>query len=215
MALRIAEFPVGRRADLWAGVGLAASYVGGCDAGELEMLVTPSATHRAHLAHLAQGAAFAAAAHVRSGLPLPPHCEAGVKVLAGVSVRAAAGWTDTALAALGSDKPTLVGARLGDIDRAAATARAAADEFVPGPDAPPPAATDVAAYQAWRAGIRRQWFAHTTRSTLWRPPVPSGGADGSVWWVRLVGAWSRGVRRARWARWAQFLRRAGWAPEAR
>ena len=144
VALRVAEFPAGRRADLWAGVGLAATYAGGCDPGDLAVLAVASGSHRAHLA---QGSAFAAAAHVRSGLPLPAHCESGALAFTGAPATTAAGWTGGALATLGTG---------GGVAAIFGEAAGPADES---------AATDIAAYQAWRAGIRRRWFDHMTRLT--------------------------------------------------
>lgn len=151
VALRIAEFPTGRRADLWAGVGLAATYAGGCDADELAALAVAAGSHRAHLA---QGSAFAAAAHARSGLPLPAHCERGTLALAGAPAGTAAAWTDSALATLGTG---------GGVAAIFGEATAGAGQSAP---------TDIAAYQAWRAGIRRRWFDHTTRLTPAAAPAP-------------------------------------------
>lgn len=133
VALRVAEFPPGRRADLWAGVGLAATYIGGCDEDELAALAAASGTFRAHLA---QGSAFAAAAHVRSGLTLPKHCEIGAPALTGASAGTVAGWADGQRSALGD-------------------------------------ATDIAAYQAWRAAVRRRWAEHAGRVT----PAADASAD--------------------------------------
>lgn len=59
IAKAIAAFDVDRHADLWSGVGLAACYAGGGGITALDALVSQA---RGHLDHLAQGAAFAAAA---------------------------------------------------------------------------------------------------------------------------------------------------------
>ncbi|WP_134662212.1 MULTISPECIES: DUF1702 family protein [unclassified Amycolatopsis] len=96
VALRIAEFPVERQADLWSGVGLAATYAGGADAGELARLADLSGPLRAHLA---QGCAFACAARRVSGI-VPAHTDKAAEVLAGTSTGAAADWTDQALGRL-------------------------------------------------------------------------------------------------------------------
>lgn len=68
-AARVADlfdtFPEGRRDDLWAGVGLAATYAGGAAEDELALLSRRADKHRRWLA---QGAAFAAAARVEAGL---------------------------------------------------------------------------------------------------------------------------------------------------
>jgi hypothetical protein len=95
-----ARFPEGRRADLYAGAGLAAAYAGGADEAELTWFAEASGAYRDHLA---QGAAFAAAARLRADLVVP-HNELAVRVLCGMSVAEAsavcdesrAGLTDTA-----------------------------------------------------------------------------------------------------------------------
>ncbi|MEJ2885790.1 DUF1702 family protein [Actinomycetospora aeridis] len=72
-------YPEHRRADLWGGIGLAATYAGGATTEELEHLVTRSGPYRADLA---QGSAFAAEARLRAGLEVP-HVGAATAVLAG------------------------------------------------------------------------------------------------------------------------------------
>ncbi|WP_406631186.1 DUF1702 family protein [Amycolatopsis sp. WGS_07] len=103
VALRIAEFPAERHADLWSGIGLAATYAGGADAGELARLADLSGPFRAHLA---QGCAFACAARRVSGI-VPAHTDKAAEVLAGAGTDVAAEWTDRALAALGAHPSTL------------------------------------------------------------------------------------------------------------
>ncbi|WP_409465055.1 DUF1702 family protein [Amycolatopsis sp. GA6-003] len=103
VALRIAEFPVGRQADLWSGIGLAATYAGGADAAELARLTDLSGPFRAHLA---QGCAFACAARRVSGI-VPAHTDKAAEVLAGVSTDAAADWTDRALGRCAPSPSTL------------------------------------------------------------------------------------------------------------
>ncbi|MEV8633991.1 DUF1702 family protein [Streptosporangium sp. NPDC051023] len=97
--LRVAEFPAGRRADLWSGVGLAAAYVGGADARELERLNT-AAAEDGFRAHLVQGAAFAGAVRLISGT-VPEHTATAVSALCEVDVEEAGHWTETAFVALG------------------------------------------------------------------------------------------------------------------
>ncbi|MFE0023250.1 DUF1702 family protein [Amycolatopsis sp. NPDC059021] len=97
VALRIAEFPERRRADLWSGIGLAATYAGGADAGELARLADLSGPFRAHLA---QGCAFACAARRVSGI-VPAHTDKAADVLARTDTATAADWTDRALTTLG------------------------------------------------------------------------------------------------------------------
>ncbi|MFE3450361.1 DUF1702 family protein [Nonomuraea sp. NPDC059194] len=101
---RIAEviggFPPGRRADLWAGIGLAAGYTGAQPADVLERLLQVADGYHDHLA---QGAAFAAKAHHLSG-GVTSDVATAVKLLTGAEADAAAAWTDTALAAAKTDE---------------------------------------------------------------------------------------------------------------
>lgn len=64
----IDRFPESRLPDLYGGVGLAATYAGGSDEGELRRLAVRAGAHRPALA---QGSAFAAEARVRAGLVVP------------------------------------------------------------------------------------------------------------------------------------------------
>jgi hypothetical protein len=75
-----------RRADLYAGAGLAATYAGGADAGELTELGDRAGKYRRHLA---QGSAFAAAARVEAGL-VTPHTALATQVFCGLTPDAAA-----------------------------------------------------------------------------------------------------------------------------
>lgn len=82
VAAAVAAFPEARRADLWSGVGLAATFAGGCSAEEL--------THLAGLAggyadEVALGAVFAGTARTAAGY-VPEHSALGVEVLTGGSV---------------------------------------------------------------------------------------------------------------------------------
>jgi hypothetical protein len=65
---RIQRFTPDRHAEIWAGIGLAASYAGGRDDDALAYLRELSSEHRGSLA---QGAAFAAKARQRAGTPAP------------------------------------------------------------------------------------------------------------------------------------------------
>jgi hypothetical protein len=96
-------FPGVRRPDLWAGVALAAAYTGAQPPEVLAVLAERAAAHRAHLA---QGAAFAAKAHVLAG-EVPRASAAAVRALTGVAPGIAARWTDEALAVSigGPDSP--------------------------------------------------------------------------------------------------------------
>lgn len=74
-----------RRSDLWSGVGLAATFAGGCDhAG----LTTVRAAAGASAPDLAQGAVFAAKARDYSG-HLPTHTRESLAALTDLSVEAA------------------------------------------------------------------------------------------------------------------------------
>ena len=87
-----ARFPEERRADLWAGAGLAAAYAGGASAEELRQLWDAAGDYRPELM---QGAAFAAAARVRADLT-QPHTELATEIFCGLSAVAAAKVTDEA-----------------------------------------------------------------------------------------------------------------------
>ncbi|MEU8264649.1 DUF1702 family protein [Micromonospora sp. NPDC048999] len=83
-------FPEHRRADLWSGAGLAATYAGGADEDELRSFLRRAGRYRAQVA---QGSAFAAAARVRAGLVVP-HVGAATTVLCGLTPAEAAALTD-------------------------------------------------------------------------------------------------------------------------
>lgn len=92
------RFAAGRRGHLWAGLGLALAYAGCAD---------KAAIQRARLLagdffpDLAQGAAFAAAAHEQAG-PSPPHTALALEVLTGLSASHVAATVAQARAALPS-----------------------------------------------------------------------------------------------------------------
>ncbi|GAA2687073.1 DUF1702 family protein [Actinoplanes palleronii] len=92
----VQRFPEHRRADLYAGTGLAATYAGGADADELRWLRTAVGEYAADLA---QGASFAAGARVRAGLVVP-HNEVATEVFCGRTPAEAAQVNDDALAGL-------------------------------------------------------------------------------------------------------------------
>jgi hypothetical protein len=104
VAATIAAFESGRRGDLWAGAGLAATYAGGCDAGTLRDLRRLASGFETHLA---QGAAFAATARVRAAT-VTPECETAVHLLSGCASAEAATITDRAAA--GVTDPRAAGA---------------------------------------------------------------------------------------------------------
>jgi enediyne biosynthesis protein E3 len=82
----IHRFPPDRRADLYGGAGLAATYAGGASADELTRFREDSGEH---CGQVALGAAFAAQARVRAGL-VGPETELATEVLCAVTPAAAA-----------------------------------------------------------------------------------------------------------------------------
>ena len=93
IAQTISDFPAGRQADLWSGLGLAATYA--CLVGEAD-LQKIRARAGEFFPQLAQGAAFAAKARQRAG-NTTAHTELAAKVFCGMSVEEAAHLTDAAL----------------------------------------------------------------------------------------------------------------------
>lgn len=93
VAVTIGGFDPSRQADLWSGVGLAATYAGGTDEAALVRLAERAGCYRSHLA---QGAAFAAKTRLRAGLDTPG-TRAATKALCGLDVEAAARVTDECL----------------------------------------------------------------------------------------------------------------------
>ncbi|MBI1757936.1 MAG: DUF1702 family protein [Actinobacteria bacterium] len=90
VAVAVGRFPGHRQADLWSGVGLAATFAGGCGP---DGLVTLRREAGAHQAELAQGAVFAARARAFAGF-VPPHSEASLAVLTGRSADEAVALAD-------------------------------------------------------------------------------------------------------------------------
>lgn len=101
-AAAISAFAPDRRADLWSGAGLAATYAGGADGATLESLARLAG---AFAPHVAQGAAFAAKARERAGNPAP-HTALACRALCGMEADEAARVTDQALDALPQDGAT-------------------------------------------------------------------------------------------------------------
>jgi hypothetical protein len=93
IATIIGSFPEQRRSDLWAGIGLAASYTGAQPADAVAELARAAGGYRDHLG---QGAAFAAKAHVLSG-EVPKAAAEAIEVLAGAEPAVAAAWTESSL----------------------------------------------------------------------------------------------------------------------
>jgi hypothetical protein len=99
IAAAIHRFPSGRQSDLWSGVGLAAAYAGGADAGVLRLLADEGARDAGDLA---QGAAFAAAARQRAGNPAA-QTDLACRILCGRSSAEAAELTTDAARGLPPD----------------------------------------------------------------------------------------------------------------
>lgn len=99
VADKVDAFPVSRRADLWSGVGLAATYAGGVDEDELRTV-----RHRAgeFRANLAQGSAFAADARVRAGI-VPEHSVLATRTFCGATPQEVAQLTAALRPSLPSD----------------------------------------------------------------------------------------------------------------
>ncbi|MGC4861016.1 DUF1702 family protein [Micromonospora sp. DT41] len=84
------RFAAARRADLWSGVGLAATFAGQCGPDGLAALRRQAG---GHARDLAQGAVFAAKARTWAGT-VPAHTEAAVRALADLSADAAGALAD-------------------------------------------------------------------------------------------------------------------------
>lgn len=89
----VRSFHRDRHADLWSGVGLAATYSGAADSQSLAALRDACDSYGPALA---QGAAFAAKARQLAGIPAD-HTEAACEILCGMSANEAAAVTDAAL----------------------------------------------------------------------------------------------------------------------
>lgn len=92
VAAAVRRFAVSRHADLWSGVGLAATFAGGSDAEDLSALRRAAGEHHAELA---QGAVFAIKARDYSGC-VPPHTDVAASALTGLSVADAVALADAA-----------------------------------------------------------------------------------------------------------------------
>jgi enediyne biosynthesis protein E3 len=97
----IQAFPPPRRADLWSGVGLAATYAAGAAPADLSRLCESAGPHAIWLA---QGAAFAAKAR-HAAQALEPATERACEIFCGASASSAAAATDEARRGLPSGLP--------------------------------------------------------------------------------------------------------------
>ncbi|MEV6926544.1 DUF1702 family protein [Dactylosporangium sp. NPDC051485] len=82
-----------RRADMYSGAGLAATYAGGAAEDELLWFWEHAGRYQAQVA---QGSAFAAGARVRAGLVVP-HNEIATKIFCGLTTQQASDITDLVL----------------------------------------------------------------------------------------------------------------------
>lgn len=85
VAEAVLAFPEQRRPDLWSGVGLAATFAGGCPAGDLAGLLDAAGEHAGEVA---LGSVFASTARVAAG-HVPEHSSLAVEVLTGDTIDAA------------------------------------------------------------------------------------------------------------------------------
>jgi hypothetical protein len=99
IARTISVFSSDRQADLWSGIGLAATYAGIVSEASLRQLREKSASFQPQLA---QGAAFAAKARQRAG-NLTDYTNLAASILCGLSATQAARLTDDALENLPAD----------------------------------------------------------------------------------------------------------------
>jgi enediyne biosynthesis protein E2 len=90
VAASVNSFASHRRADLWSGVGLAASFAGGSDAEGLAALARAADEHSAELA---MGAVLATRARSHAGF-VPPHAALAASALSGLTVEAASALAD-------------------------------------------------------------------------------------------------------------------------
>ncbi|MFF5056719.1 DUF1702 family protein [Micromonospora sp. NPDC000663] len=95
----VERYPRQRWADLYSGIGLAATYAGGATEAELTALWEQAKDYRPQLA---QGAAFAAGARARANL-VCPHNETATRILCGQPVALAQKVTDEAMVDLPGD----------------------------------------------------------------------------------------------------------------
>lgn len=100
-AAMVATFPRERQADLWIGIGVGSTYVGGVGRPVYEALREASGPYAAHMA---VGAAFVAKGRQRASNQVP-HTDVACEVLCGLSADEAAYETDQAFLDLPVDGP--------------------------------------------------------------------------------------------------------------
>jgi hypothetical protein len=97
----IAAFPAPRQADLWAGVGVACTYVGGVNRAAIEALQQAAGPYAPQMA---MGAAFVAKGRQLAGNPVP-HTDLVCDILWGLTAEQAAYQTTVAFENLPTDGP--------------------------------------------------------------------------------------------------------------
>lgn len=105
MPRTVAAFGAERHADLWAGLGLAATYASGVEEAALDFIFD-RAREAGHAEAFAQGSAFAAEARRKAGNLLPMN-ERSARRFTGLSAEEAASVTDITREDLPVDRPTL------------------------------------------------------------------------------------------------------------
>jgi hypothetical protein len=101
IAESIAAFPAARQADLWVGIGVACTYVGGVDRSTVEALQQAAGPCEPHMA---MGAAFVAKGRQLAGNPVP-HTDMVCDLLWGLTAERAAYKTTVAFENLPADGP--------------------------------------------------------------------------------------------------------------
>lgn len=101
MTATIAKFPVARRADMWVGIGVACTYVGGVDRATVKALQKAAGPYEAQMA---MGAAFVAKGRQLAGNPVP-HTDLVCELLWGLTADQAADKTTAAFENLPTDGP--------------------------------------------------------------------------------------------------------------
>jgi hypothetical protein len=101
VAATIGTFPVERQADLWLGIGVGSTYVGGLERPEIETLRSVAGPYAIYMAI---GAAFVAKGRQRAGNPVP-HTNLSCEVLCSLSADQAAHATDLAFLNLPANTP--------------------------------------------------------------------------------------------------------------
>lgn len=101
IATTLAAFPPARQADLWVGIGVACTYVGGVDLATVEALQQAAGPYQPQLA---MGAAFVAKGRQLAGNPVP-HTDLVCQSIWGLSAEQAASITTVAFQDLPTDGP--------------------------------------------------------------------------------------------------------------